>query len=226
MSESPSSEGVRKVRVFPLPNFVLFPHVAQPLHIFEPRYRKMTEDALADDQILAMAALLPGWQADYEGRPPIAPVVCLGRILTHTKLEDGRFHLLLIGQERAKVIREIDEELPYRVAEVEFLPDHYPARGATTRGGLQMRLVDGLRPFLPQSKELATQLEPLLSAQTPLGNLTDVVASTLPFSAEFKLQLLADANVDRRAEMLISALREAAGDDIRRPPTPPDFSDN
>ena len=131
-----------------------------------------------------------------------------------------------IGQERARLVRELEADEPYRIAEVEPLGDYYPSRGATTRGGLQMQLVDGLRPFLPQSAELATQLEPLLSAQTPLGNLTDVVASTLPFPADFKLQLLADANVDRRAEMLISALRQAAGDDMGRPPSPPDFSDN
>ena len=67
-----------RVRLFPLPNLVLFPHVMQPLHIFEPRYRHLLEDALADDRLITMAALKPGWETDYEGRPPLYPVACLG----------------------------------------------------------------------------------------------------------------------------------------------------
>ena len=67
-------------RLFPLPNLVLFPHVAQPLHIFEARYRQMMADALEDDRRLAMALLRPGWEEDYHLRPPIHPVVCLGRV--------------------------------------------------------------------------------------------------------------------------------------------------
>ena len=66
-------------RLFPLPNLVLFPFVVQAPHIFELRYRHMTADALADDRLLAMALLRPGWEADYEGRPRLFPVVCLSR---------------------------------------------------------------------------------------------------------------------------------------------------
>ena len=64
------------VRLFPLPNVVLFPHVMQPLQIFEPRYLELLDDALADDGLLAMALLEPGWESDYDGRPPIASTVC------------------------------------------------------------------------------------------------------------------------------------------------------
>src|SRR5205085_1976564 len=88
-------------RLFPLPNVVLFPQVVQPLHIFEPRYREMTADALADDRLIAMALLQPGWEADYEGRPPIHPICCLGRIFAEKHLPDGRYNLLLRGLTRA-----------------------------------------------------------------------------------------------------------------------------
>jgi Lon protease-like protein len=63
-------------RLFPLPNVVLYPHVMQPLHIFEERYREMLEDALAGDKLIAMAMLEPGWEADYDSRPPISPDAC------------------------------------------------------------------------------------------------------------------------------------------------------
>ena len=59
--------------LFPLPNVVLFPNVFLPLHIFEPRYREMVADALASDRMIGMVLLRPGWEHDYEGRPPVYP---------------------------------------------------------------------------------------------------------------------------------------------------------
>src|ERR1700722_18263914 len=69
-------------RLFPLPNLVLFPHVLQPLHVFEPRYRALVEEAMAADRLIAMALLEPGWEPDYDGRPPVSGIACLGRITT------------------------------------------------------------------------------------------------------------------------------------------------
>src|SRR5437588_755419 len=77
-------------RLFPLPNLVLFPYVIQPLHVFEPRYRRLLADALAGDRLMAMALLKPGWEEDYQQRPAIHPVVCLGKIFKEERLPDGR----------------------------------------------------------------------------------------------------------------------------------------
>src|SRR5271157_5053748 len=85
------------VRLFPLPNLVLFPHVIQPLHVFEPRYRQLMEDALQADRLTAMALLQPGWEDTKNQRPAIHPVVCIGRIFKEERLADGRFNLLLQG---------------------------------------------------------------------------------------------------------------------------------
>ena len=62
------------IPIFPLPNAVLFPGVFLPLHIFEPRYRAMVADALEGDRLIGMMLLKPGWESDYEGRPPVYPV--------------------------------------------------------------------------------------------------------------------------------------------------------
>src|SRR3990172_3672334 len=78
-------------RLFPLPNLVMYPHVMQPLHIFEERYREMLEDAVAGDRLIAMALLKPGWETDYESRPPIARFACLGKAVTHPRTPDGRY---------------------------------------------------------------------------------------------------------------------------------------
>src|SRR5688572_13598633 len=98
-----------RARLFPLPNLVLFPHVMQPLHIFEPRYRELLEDALAGDMIIAMALLMPGWQPQYDEQPPISPVVCLGRVMTHVRQDDGRYNILLVGARRARVRQEVPQ---------------------------------------------------------------------------------------------------------------------
>src|SRR4051812_1530562 len=87
-------------RLLPLPNLVLFPHVVQPLHVFEPRYRQMTADALAGDRLIALVLLRPGWEAEYEDRPPVHPVACLGRIVADQQLPDGRYNLLVRGLAR------------------------------------------------------------------------------------------------------------------------------
>src|SRR4030095_7095031 len=64
--------------LFPLPNVVLCPTVFLPLDISEPRYRVMTADALATDRLIGMVLLRPGWERDYEGRPPIYRFGCSG----------------------------------------------------------------------------------------------------------------------------------------------------
>ena len=108
--------------LFPLPNVVLFPNVFLPLHIFEPRYREMVTDAVASDRLIGMVLLRPGWDKDYEGRPPIYPVGCSG-VMTHVeRLPDGRFNIVLRGLERFRIVEE-DQDRPYRRALVEPLAE-------------------------------------------------------------------------------------------------------
>jgi uncharacterized protein len=106
--------------IFPLPNVVLFPNVFLPLHIFEARYRDMVADALASDRMIGMVLLRPGWERDYEGRPPVYPIGCSG-VITHVeRLPDGRYNIVLRGLERFRIAAE-DEAKPYRRAVIEPL---------------------------------------------------------------------------------------------------------
>src|SRR5438270_12967352 len=101
-------------RLFPLPNLVLFPTMLQGLHIFEPRYRQMTADALEDDRLLAPVLLQAGWEAHYQGNPAIHPIACLGKIVSEQKLDDGRYNLQVRGLCRVRVIRELSNGKLYR----------------------------------------------------------------------------------------------------------------
>ena len=106
--------------LFPLPNVVLFPNVFLPLHIFEPRYREMVADAVASDRMIGMVLLRPGWDRDYQGRPPIYPIGCSG-VMTHVeRLPDGRYNIVLRGLERFRIVEE-HHERSYRRASIEPL---------------------------------------------------------------------------------------------------------
>src|SRR5919202_6071408 len=104
--------------IFPLPNVVLFPNVFLPLHIFEPRYREMVADALDADRMIGMVLLRPGWERDYQGRPPVYPIGCSGVITHAERLDDGRYNIVLRGVERFRIVEE-DRSLTYRRAVIE-----------------------------------------------------------------------------------------------------------
>ena len=110
------------IPIFPLPGTVLFPNVFLPLHIFEPRYRAMVNDALEGDRIIGMVLLRPGFEAEYEGRPPVYPVGCAGVITHAERLGDGRFNIVLRGIEKFRIVAE-DAARSYRVAHVQPLPE-------------------------------------------------------------------------------------------------------
>ena len=88
------------IPIFPLPTTVLFPNVFLPLHIFEPRYRQMVTEALGGDRMIGMVLLRPGYEADYDGAPPVYATGCSGLITHSEKMDDGRYNLVLRGIEK------------------------------------------------------------------------------------------------------------------------------
>ena len=218
-----------KVRLFPLPNLVMFPHVLQPLHIFEPRYKAMLEDALTDDRLIAMAVLAPGWEKHYEGRPRLKPIACLGKVVTHQEVEGERYNILLAGLRRVNILRELPPDRPFREALAEIVDDRYPAAAASDRPALQQRLLDSFRRFLPNVPEIHQHLEELLCTGVSLGMLTDLAGYAMQIPIDAKTSLLEEADVDRRCEALLHMLEHAprqGGAALGGLKWPPDFSAN
>lgn len=215
-------------RVFPLPNLVLYPHVMQPLHIFEDRYREMVADALAGDKLIAMAVLEPGWEDDYDSRPPVAEHACLGKIVAHHRLDDGRYNLLLLGVQRARIVDELDPPRSFRQANVQLLEDRDEFPSAAERQRLQEQLLSAFRRNLPCTCQLPEQLEEMLSGQLPLGLLTDLAAYALPLELNVKQELLAECRVKTRAEILLDQVKGLADAAPKAAfgKFPPSFSDN
>jgi ATP-dependent Lon protease len=208
----------------------MFPHVLQPLHVFEPRYREMLEEALADDRLIAMAVLVPGWESDYDGRPPISPMACLGQIVTHHQLEDGSYNVLLLGVERVKLIRELEPTKSFREAEVEICEDFYPPEASAQRAVLHRKLGKSLLKILPSLPQVREQLDQLLAADLQLGVLADIISYLLDIDLKEKQLLLSEFDVHVRVKKLLKHLQAAATDTAATRQSvaafPPDFSSN
>ena len=113
------------VPVFPLPEYVLFPHTLVPFHIFEPRYRQMIEECLAGERLIVVSGLLQGWEDDYYGAPPICRVGCLGKIVNEERVEDGRYNIFVNGLAPVAIGTHRQTQ-PYRIANVDVLQEATP----------------------------------------------------------------------------------------------------
>jgi hypothetical protein len=110
------------IPVFPLPNVVFFPRIPLPLHIFEPRYRAMVQDAARGSRLIGMALLRDEWQETYYERPPIFGTGTVGEMVHVEDLPDGRFNVVLRGLREYNIARELDDRAPYREAIVTWRP--------------------------------------------------------------------------------------------------------
>src|SRR4029079_7208895 len=111
-----------EIPLFPLPETTLFPGVSRPLLIYEPRYREMVADALKGNKIIGMVRLRPGFEKDYDGRPPVYGVRCAGKIEQFEQLPDGRYVILLRGLTTFRIVSE-NQQKPYRLARIETVPE-------------------------------------------------------------------------------------------------------
>jgi Lon protease-like protein len=211
-------------RLFPLPNLVMFPHVVLPLHVFEPRYRQMTEDALAGDRLITIIQITPPAGGEHRTEPvPLEPVGCLGRIIQHERLADGRFNLLLLGRKRVRLLREIATEKLYRIAAVDILQDQ-PA--TLPEEPARAELIGLFRQFFESHRKLDPDLAEFLNKPVPLGLLEDIISYALDLPLALKQRLLAENSVDRRVDTIRSVLRQVTPGKGQHGLFPPPFSVN
>ena len=221
-----------KVRLFPLHNVVLFPRVIQPLHIFEPRYKQMVEDALDDNGLIALCLLRPSAGYGANNVAPIYPEICIGKIIQEERLPDGRFNLLLQGVSRAKIIKEVNDGKLYRTAKVEILHD-VPLTSEENANRIRAKLLKQMTKWFTQQPSAKEQLDRLVKSDLSLGNLCDVFSFALPLSVDLKILLLQLVNIEDRAMLLLEVIEQMTPE-ITKPQAspmaskkyPPDFSAN
>ena len=111
----------KKLPVFPLSNFIIFPKTTVPLNIFEPRYIDMINDSMKSNKLIGM---IQPKASDDQIKPDLHNVGCLGKITSFRETEDGRYLIELQGLIRFKTKKEIKTENKYRILEVNF-EDYY-----------------------------------------------------------------------------------------------------
>lgn len=211
--------------LFPLDKVTLLPQQVLPLHIFEPRYRQMIEHALDGSGQFAMAVFEGAdWKQQYHGHPPIRPAVCVGQIMQHEKLPDGRYNVLIQGVCRARIISEVpaEEGRLYRLAMLEPVGlenarnelDEIEGEGAT--------YVGESTPFLSEARERMREmlsegpltrmavakdvLEYVKNADFHPSALLELVSFTLISDDRLRYKLLAEPSADQRARLILGEL--------------------
>ena len=190
--------------IFPLPDLTFFPRTMLPLHIFEARYRAMITDCLSRDRRLAVVGLKPGYEGAYEGKPPVYEVAGVGRIVQWERLPTGRYNLLLRGECRARIDRELPADTLYRMVAATPL-DETGAEGPAV-DALATRVRARCRQILTAVGRSDAELEERLGALTDPAELCDQVASALIPTPTTRQALLEELHVERRLDRLAAAL--------------------
>jgi Lon protease-like protein len=210
-----------EIPIFPLPQVVLFPELRCPLHIFEPRYRELTQAALDGERRIGMVTVRPEHAADLAGNPPIYAVGCEGRIIDSTRHPDGRFDILLLGTRRFRVV----EEAPriagrlYRVARVEGLADGVQPADAAELGALRETALAKLGLLLEQASGGQQRFDPSVLDDADDQTAVNALCQILDLHPVEKQSLLEEDRLLERLERLdglldfrLAALGHSAAD--------------
>ncbi|HSG05763.1 MAG TPA: LON peptidase substrate-binding domain-containing protein [Nitrospiria bacterium] len=192
------------ISLFPLPTTVLFPETYLPLHIFEPRYRDMVQEALDGSRIIGMVLLKEGWEKDYYGRPLIHPLGCMGKIVQIQRLQDGRFNLVLSGMMKFRVAEEFSGK-SYRKALVHPIPPEEEGSGPLT-SGLRKELERVLEVY-GRLQGWEEQIKAVIRLDLEDRKLVQVLSAELDLTPAEKQFLLESDSLDQHCRRLIDFIR-------------------
>lgn len=205
------------VPIFPLSGVLLLPRARLPLHIFEPRYKAMMHDVMAGDQVIAMAQPRdPAYDGDA---PDVYDIACLGRVIEHEEMDDGRWSLTLEGIIRFRILEELPLKDGYRRVRADYSEFSEDITKAVDTDLNRDGLLSALGAYL--------KVQGLGADQDAIGQLPDeplvnALAMACPFLPAEKQALLEAPGFAERAELLealmqLSMTPNAANDD--EPPT-------
>ena len=181
------------ISVFPLSNFIIFPNTSVPLNIFEPRYIEMIDNSMKTDRIIGM--IQPKKQKD--GIPQLYNVGCAGKITNFNETEDGRYLIVINGISRFKILKEINNNKPYRECEISF--DEYIED--TKENYNEIKFTD-LELIFKNLKTLFKKKGYLINwkelEKQSLDQTLNALVMASPFSLEEKQALLETININKR----------------------------
>ena len=194
----------KKISVFPLSNFIIFPKTTVPLNIFESRYIEMINDSMKSNKLIGMVQ--PKSSSTNQTYPDLHNIGCLGKIISFKETEDGRYLIELKGLIRFKAIKEIKSTNKYREYEVDFknfYKDLDEAKEELKFSDLELIFRDlkslfEKRGFIINWKELEKQ---------SLNETINALAMASPFSLEEKQVLLEAENLNVRKNKIAKILK-------------------
>ena len=194
----------KKIAIFPLSNFIIFPKTSVPLNIFEPRYIDMVNDSMKSNKFIGMIQPMNSGSAE-KIRPDLYKIGCLGKITSFRETDDGRYLIELKGLIRFEIINELKTDKRYREFEVNFEKFHDDLdvkKEELKFTDLELIFKDlkslfEKRGFIINWKELEKQ---------SLDETINALAMASPFSLEEKQVLLEAKNLDIRKNKIAEIL--------------------
>jgi len=200
-----SEQDLAALPIFPLPNVVLFPGALMPLHIFEPRYRELVREVLAGRKLMGIVRLKPGFEVDYEGRPPVFEVCGVGSVIDSTEHADGRYDITLRGLARARIVEELPAKRAFREVRIEELVDGFSDAGVTS--AWQRKLISLWATLAPHLPESVRDLRALTRGAEGAGAYADRLAAALVGDPDGGQRLLAETDPAERLRLLTEKLQ-------------------
>ena len=194
----------KKIPVFPLSNFIIFPKTTVPLNIFEPRYVDMINDSMKSDKLIGMIQPLSLNNIE-QTVPDLHQVGCLGKIVSFKETENGLYLIELKGMVRFEIINEIKSTKKYRECEVNFKRFNHDLNDSKEQlkfSDLELIFKDlkalfEKRGFIINWKELEKQ---------SLDETINALAMASPFTLEEKQVLLEAENLNMRKNKIADIL--------------------
>ncbi|MES0862395.1 LON peptidase substrate-binding domain-containing protein [Ruegeria sp. SCPT10] len=192
------------VSVFPLPGALLLPRSRLPLHIFEPRYLQMLDDALkTKERLIAMVQPNPSLNDEKK----LHRIGCAGRVTQFSETEDGRYLITLTGVSRFRIKSELDGFTPYRRCEVSWEGfDRDLGKSEKDERFDRTRFLTLLERFF-DSRQLSTDWDSLKDADDEL--LVNSLSMLMDFDPEDKQALLEAPCLRTRRETLVTLIEFA-----------------
>ena len=191
------------IPVFPLSGALLLPRSRLPLHLFEPRYLAMLEDALKTPGRL-IGMIQPNRVPGREGGTGLHAIGCVGRVTQFSETEDGRYMITLTGLSRFRVLEEVEGFTPYRRARISWSGFERDLGPVDNDLGFDRRAFLKLLARYFEARDLQTDWDSLKEAEDEL--LINSLSMLLGFEPENKQALLEAPSLSTRRETLVTLI--------------------
>ena len=188
----------KKIPIFPLSNFIIFPEITVPLNIFEPRYIEMVNHSMKNDRMIGM---IQPKKTSESTNLDLYKVGCLGKITSFDETEDGRYLIVLKGLSRFKIINELKNDKLYRECEVDFDEFQEDINSNQTKDDqLNLEIIFKNLKLLFKKKGYVVNFKDLKKQN--ISQTINTLSMSAPFLLEEKQALLETRNLDSRKNKL------------------------